>query len=224
MKAVLFDMDGVLIDVSLSYRLVIKKVVEYFLNINISFSKIQEYKNRSGLNNDWDLTESILKDYGQEVDRREIIDAFQRIYLGDNLNGLVRNEKWLLDRKILENIKRKFRVGIVTGRPREEALYALRRFEFESYFPVVITMDDLPEEKAKPDPSGIELALKKLNTLEGYYVGDSIDDMVTALNANVVPIGIVSKDKEYDKQKNILLYSGAQWVLRSINDILEVLE
>lgn len=66
MKAVLFDMDGVLVDVSLSYRLTIKKVVERLGSYEISFSQIQEYKNKGGFNNDWDLTRAILWDRGKE--------------------------------------------------------------------------------------------------------------------------------------------------------------
>ena len=40
-KAVLFDMDGVLVDVSNSYRLVVKKTVNHFLNREISLDTIQ---------------------------------------------------------------------------------------------------------------------------------------------------------------------------------------
>jgi len=64
MRAVIFDMDGVLVDVSWSYSLTVKRVVERFLKKEIPFSLIQFYKSRGGLNNDWDLTESILKDLG----------------------------------------------------------------------------------------------------------------------------------------------------------------
>lgn len=223
MRAVLFDMDGVLVDVSRSYRLTIKKTVEYFLGQVISFSQIQEYKNRGGFNNDWDLTEIILKDYAKKIEKKTIIDVFQGVYLGENYNGLIKNEKWLLDMKILENIKKSFKLGIITGRPRKEACYALERFGTEAYFPVLVTMDDMPLKKAKPDPFGIRLALKRLSTHEAFYVGDTIDDMMAARRANVIPIGVISNAIGYKRQKDLFLSSGAQWVLRDINNILEVL-
>jgi len=46
LEALLFDMDGVLVDVSASYRLAIKKTVERFLGKDISLEEIQEYKAR----------------------------------------------------------------------------------------------------------------------------------------------------------------------------------
>ena len=79
-KAVLFDMDGVLVDVSNSYRLAVKKTAAHFLNREISLDTIQQYKNRGGLNNDWDLTESILHDHGLKVDKEKIIRVFQQFY------------------------------------------------------------------------------------------------------------------------------------------------
>ena len=224
MKAALFDMDGVLVDVSRSYRLTIKRTFDYFLGRSISFSQIQHYKNRGGFNNDWDLTEAILMDYGKRIEKEKIIDVFQEIYLGENFNGLIRNERWLLDKKILHNIKRNFKTGIITGRPKGEACYTLERFQTEEYFSVLITMDDVPLERAKPDPFGIQLAMKKLHAAGAYYFGDTVDDMIAACRANVIPIGIISSAVKRKIQRNLLIDSGAQYILNDINDILEVLE
>lgn len=224
MKAVLFDMDGVLVDVSRSYRLTIKRTVEYFLGRSISFSQIQHDKNRGGFNNDWDLTEAILMDYGKRIEKEKIIGVFQEIYLGESFNGLIKNERWLLDMKILHNIKRNFKTGIITGRPKREACYTLERFGTEEYFPVLITMDDVPLKRAKPDPFGIQLAMKKLHAARAYYFGDTVDDMIAARRANLIPVGVISGAVKRKIQRNLLINSGAQCILNDINDILEVLE
>lgn len=224
MKGVLFDMDGVLVDVSRSCRLAIKKTAESFLGQKISLSKIQEYKNRGGFNNDWDLTQEVLKDYGIQMDKDIIVNVFQKIYLGDNFNGLIKNENWMLEENILKKISENFKLGIVTGRPNKEACHALERFKMKIYFPVLITMEDVPFHRAKPDPLGILLALKKLQINEAFYVGDTVDDIRAARRANTVPVGVICDSSHYEKQAKLLLNHGAHWILKDINELWEVLK
>lgn len=59
--AIIFDMDGVLVDVSRSYRLVIEMTVNYFLKKNgikrrAAQGDIKALKELPGFNNDWDLS------------------------------------------------------------------------------------------------------------------------------------------------------------------------
>ena len=69
---IIFDMDGVLVDVSRSYREVSRlTVVEYLRRIFgahvsdgfITLVDVAEVKKSGGLNNDWDLTDAILNAY-----------------------------------------------------------------------------------------------------------------------------------------------------------------
>ena len=65
-----FDMDGVLIDVSESYRKTISKTVQIYLETCLNFKKgsapliteehISSFKMAGGFNNDWDLTSGLL--------------------------------------------------------------------------------------------------------------------------------------------------------------------
>ena len=80
MRAFLFDMDGVLIDVSRSYRTAIQKSVEFFLGRKLKTNQIQEYKNQGGFNNDWDLTCKILLDNGLSIDMNAVIEIFQKYF------------------------------------------------------------------------------------------------------------------------------------------------
>ena len=223
MYAALFDMDGVLVDVSKSYLVAIQKTVEFYLNVPVSLREIQEYKNRGGLNNDWDLTECILKEKGEDIAKQTIIEVFQNFYLGENFDGLIESEHWLLQRTVLEELLPQCKTGIVTGRPRMEALYVLQRFDFSAFFPVVITMEDVPPDKNKPDPFGIRLALKELSCDTAYYFGDTVDDMVAAKKAGVTPVGIIAPGSDAVLQKDVLLSHGAVQVLDSVNDVMEVL-
>ncbi|MFC1705163.1 hypothetical protein ACFLZ6_02450, partial [Nanoarchaeota archaeon] len=108
MKALVLDMDGVLVDVSTSYRLAIQKTAEFFLKKSIDPEDIQELKNKGGYNNDWDLTEALIKKGGKEISRSDIINKFQKYYVGDKFKGFIKNEKWLLDVGVLTRLKSKY--------------------------------------------------------------------------------------------------------------------
>ena len=59
-----FDMDGVLVDVAESYRETIVQTVKHFSGQMISRELIQDYKSQGGWNNDWALSRRILLDLG----------------------------------------------------------------------------------------------------------------------------------------------------------------
>lgn len=218
MKAILFDMDGVLVDVSASYRVAVKQTAESFLGKPVSPDTIQQYKNRGGFNNDWDLTAAIIRARGMEVERQQVIDCFQRLYLGYNFDGLIRREQCLIEKEMLAATAEQYKLGIVTGRPREEALYALKRFEIENFFRVIIAMEDVPPGKGKPDPLGIRLALEQLQATGGCYIGDTVDDIKAAINADIVPVGIPAPGSDVEEQTRLLKQAGAVTVLKNIND------
>lgn len=70
MDILIFDMDGVLIDVSRSYRETIQRTVQVYLETCLGFKKgkrelvtkedISLFKSAGGFNNDWDLTSGLL--------------------------------------------------------------------------------------------------------------------------------------------------------------------
>jgi histidinol-phosphate aminotransferase len=219
-EALLFDMDGVLVEVSESYIRAIKETAEQILGESIKREEIQQYKEKGGFNNDWDLTEAIIRSRGVSVEKKSIIDTFQKIYRGTQWNGVIQNEQWILDQAIIRQLHEKYPLGIVTGRPREEALYALDRFGMKKYFPVVVTLEDVPREE-KPHPRGIQKALDALKAKRALYVGDTIDDVRAARAAGIVPVVITSSDAPAVLEP--LLEAGAVYLIPSVNDIVEVL-
>lgn len=54
-------MDGVIVDASKSYRVATQKTFNYFTKKKSLKKRISELKKMGGLNNDWDLTEYLLK-------------------------------------------------------------------------------------------------------------------------------------------------------------------
>jgi len=187
--ALIFDMDGVLVDESRSYRQCIVKTVEYFLGNAIDPNEVKILKQQGGYNNDYDCTQAILERRGLKICRVSIKEKFDTFY-----QDLKKEEQWLLDESVLVKLKENFRLGIFTGRPKKDAWDALKRFGKESLFEVVVTDDDV--ENRKPDPEGLFLACKQLGTKNVIYFGDSKDDAEAARRASVKFIGVEPADLE----------------------------
>tara|TARA_Y100000310_G_scaffold206563_1_gene206976 strand:- start:8019 stop:9650 length:1632 start_codon:yes stop_codon:yes gene_type:complete len=179
----IFDLDGVLVDVSKSYSVAIMKTVEFFTGSSIDYEDIQNYKVKIGFNNDWDITEDIIKSKGKVVKKEVIVQKFQSYYIGDAFDGLIRNEKWLLDKGILDTLSQKYTLAIVTGRPRNEAEYVLRNNKVLEYFSEIITLDDVSADK--PCPEGIMIVMNRLSAVNAVYFGDTKNDELAARRANI---------------------------------------
>lgn len=224
--AFLFDMDGVLVDVSKSYRQAIAKTAEFFTGASVSPIDIQAVKEKTGFNDDWAVTSELIKNRGVAVSRTLVVKKFQELYLGSGgCKGFCEQERWLFDSNLLQRLSSEFRLGIVTGRPRQEAFAALERFKAKYFFDCVVSLEDCPAGKGKPDPYGINLALERMGAIASasFYFGDSVDDVSAAVSAGVRAVGILPPGVPPVALENRLRSKGATNILQSVNEVLEVL-
>jgi HAD superfamily hydrolase (TIGR01549 family) len=118
-------------------------------------------------------------------------------------------------KKVLNGLK--IKKAVVTSAPKA---YTERRLkDFINYFDVIITRELTDQHKPNSEP--LLLACKKLNirTKEAVYVGDRIIDFETAKNAGTDFIGILSggtSKKEFEKV-------GVKKTISSLADLLKVL-
>lgn len=218
-KAVLFDMDGVLADVSKSYRECIIKTAAFF-GVKVSSDDIQNAKNQGNANNDWILTQKLisLNSAGvTQVKIDKVTEKFQEYYL-----ELRHKERLLCSKELLRQLYQSgFKLGIVTGRPREEAEFFLKLHEIQTFFPVLVCMNEtkLP----KPDAEPVLECLRQLGvdihdpdeTPKAYFIGDTPDDMISAVgckSGRVVPFG-------FNAPEPSLFSAGAARVLDSLDDL-----
>jgi HAD superfamily hydrolase (TIGR01548 family) len=213
-----FDMDGVLVEVTESYRETIVQTVKHFSGKTIERAAIQDYKNQGGWNNDWLLSQKILADLGMDVDYQTVIDAFQKLFFGPNGNdGLMQREVWIDTTDTLARLNRKYDFSVVTGRLRDEAQMTLDRFATHLVFNPVIGDDDVS--KGKPDPEGI---LKIGNA--SYYIGDTVDDARAARAASVPFIGVGNRrDEGHARTVALMEAEGAIAIIESINELERIL-
>ena len=220
MKPVLvFDMDGVLVDVTDSYRAAIVATVKHFTGQEVSREKIQDYKNAGGWNDDWNLSQKICADLGSVVPLDDVIDRFNRIFLGeDGENGLMHNERWLPEPGLLERLSKRFSLAIFTGRHDFELAPTLFRFAPDLNFNPIITANKV--ERLKPAPEGLLHIQAAHPNAELWYIGDAVDDAASARAAGVKFIGIAEPGKPlYEQAKAVLMANGAVAVLESVNQL-----
>lgn len=215
---IVFDMDGVLVDVTESYRETIVQTVKHFSGTTIERAAIQDYKNQGGWNNDWLLSQKILSDLGMEIDYQTVVDEFQKLFFGPNGNdGLMQREVWIDTTGTLARLLSKYQFSVFTGRLRDEAQMTLDRFAQHLTFSPVVGDDDVT--RSKPDPEGL---LKISNAR--YYIGDTVDDARASRAANIPFIGVGSRhDAGHAKTVALMEAEGAIAIIESINELERVL-
>ena len=219
-EALLFDLDGVIADVSRSYRSAIVATARSF-GVTVEPSDVAAAKRRGDANNDWVLTHRLLAERGVRSDLAEVTARFQAVYLGTaGEAGWRAREVPLVSREWLEGLAERYALGIVTGRPRAEAAWFLDTFDLSGMFRTVVAMEDGP---AKPAPDVVQRALRDLGVGTAWMVGDTPDDVRAAIGAGVVPIGVVAPGEAGAGARESLLQAGAVTVLSETADLLEVL-
>ena len=242
--AVLVDMDGVIRDVSNSYRKAIKKTVGILSGKEASDDEVTKYKSPwidedgkliPGINNDWECSYQILRnerdilptDAKREMVMKSVVSTFQGLYLGEKVNGeytgFIRNERVLTDGKQLGRLMLGYRTGIISGAPREEIIYTLKKADTPTYFETIYAMEDLNEREDNPKARVIKAAMRKLLSRTACYLGDGVSDMKAAVAAGIVPIGILPAGIVDPTWSQKLVDAGAVAVFEDVNQAIDLL-
>jgi HAD superfamily hydrolase (TIGR01548 family) len=180
----------------------------------------------------------------REWDRETLRDTFQALYLGAELyrgieggappfeaDGYVHDEPTLIARETIDTLTDRFAVGVLTGRPAAEAEIALRQVGLGEVVPAErrITMDD--PEPGKPDPAGLLALAERLDAAAVAFVGDTLDDVATAVRASKVDldrayhgIGVLTGGLTGEEGRRAFEDAGADAVLEGVDDLPALLD
>jgi HAD superfamily phosphatase len=254
---VVFDIDGVIRDVGNSYRRALADTVAEFTNgaYRPTAVDIDTLKGEGIWNNDWEASQELIYRYfesqGQtrdylryskadrlNLDYESIVAYFQTKYRGTdpvNWNGYICNEPILASLEYFSSLTAaNIPWGFFSGATRGSASYILER-RLGLISPVLVAMDDAP---GKPDPQGLFLAVGKLaqqhgniDTLPIVYVGDTVADMHTVVNARakqpdrisiavgVLPPHILAEASQVDSYRQSLIHAGAAVVIDNVQEL-----
>ena len=128
-------------------------------------------------------------------DPEALRETFQALYLGTELYreleggepplsapGYVHDEPVVVEEATVAALTDRFEVGVLTGRPAEEADIALDRVGLDVPERHRFTMDDWAA--GKPDPAALETLAERFDAETTVFVGDTLDDVRTATNAD----------------------------------------
>jgi HAD superfamily phosphatase len=214
---IVFDMDGVLVDVSESYRAAIQATVLHFTGTEPTNDEVQAWKNRGGFNDDWKLSHRMIQELGEEVAYDEVVRRFQKIFLGEANDGLILRERWLATDGLFDRLERNHTLAIFTGRFGWEAQLTLDRFAKNTFHPIV-GVDHVAN--PKPHPEGLHKIRESVPHAKAWYLGDTVDDARAASAAGVPFIGIASPTApRHAELVKLLREEGAVAVLDDINSL-----
>jgi HAD superfamily phosphatase len=221
-RVLVFDMDGVLVDVTESYRETIQQTVEHFAGVRPARARIQDLKNQGGFNDDWKLSHHLIAEAGKQVALPEVIEYFQSIFHGTDCDGLILREQWIDTTNVLARLSRGYQFAVFTGRMKWEAEVTLRRFADGLSFDPIIGIEEV--RKLKPDPEGLFCVRGLCEDAQLWYIGDTVDDARCARAAGVPFIGIAAPANPRSRElRDLFQAEGAIAVLDDINQLETVL-
>jgi HAD superfamily phosphatase len=191
-EILIFDVDGVLVDVRQSFWRSALDTMRFLTGKRVTWAELYKWKNKPGNNDDWSMVSNWATALGRRTTYEEAREAFQRFYWDfDGQPGNVRREKMLVTPGQVARWARRFELNLFTGRTWREFTYSFERWAGTRHFRRVVTMDDVA--RKKPYPDGLVKILGKRDPESALYVGDNVDDALAARAARVPFMAILPR-------------------------------
>jgi len=214
-KAVVFDLDGTLVEFNLNYKRLRSDVINFLSKQGLPISLFSTNDRMASI---VEKTKRLMTNNGRSNEKiREteknifsIVDQYEMEAARTTrmAPGVIPTLKALKERSI--------KIGIFTLSGRRSTEYILNRFHIKEFFDAIVPREDATE--AKPDPEHLRLVLKMLNVnpQKTMVVGDSETDMVCAKQLNAIAVGVLNKRTSVDQ----LISAGADYTISSFTDLI----
>lgn len=204
-KAVVFDMDGVLID-SEPINCEVNRLTFEEIGVNISKKEFIEEWIIKGTG-----TREAIKRHNIQATYEDLQKIKKKIYL-----NFYRNKIKLKPyaKEILIKLKKKYKLALASQGHKYNVLTVMKKFGFNRFFHVVLGKQDV--NKNKPDPEMFLKAAEKLKVKpeECLVIEDSEKGIIAAKNARMKCIAIPD---DWTKKYND--FSRADLIVNSLNKI-----
>ncbi|NOU17348.1 MAG: HAD family phosphatase [Bacteroidales bacterium] len=205
-KAVIFDMDGVLID-SEPLHISVESNMLKELGVPLKQEMYARFAGTTSLS----MWNAIVKEFKLDKSPEEISAESNRRFISELLNS---DKVQLFDgvKDVLSNLKKKaIPVALASSSNKDIVNAALGKFELNQYFNAIVTGSDV--QHSKPHPEIFLTASRKLKIPPSYCVviEDSPNGVNAALTAGMGCIGFASNKNHHD-------ISHATWIIKSFGE------
>lgn len=205
MKAVLFDLDGTILDTN-------ELIIETFLNVLPGRTPAPLTREYIMANMGLELRQQ-LRFFTELQDVEELVPLYREYNLRRH-DDLVTAFPYVLE--VLAQLKAGgCKIGIVTNKARITTDKGLRLTGMDAYVDAVLTVDDVG--KPKPDPEMVLTMMDKLGSSpeQTILVGDSHYDVMAAHRAGIRAVGVAWSLKG----SGILSEHGADWIIEDMREL-----
>ncbi len=214
MKAIIFDLDGTLIDSLTDIALCMNEVLE---KLNYPTHDINKYNYFVG-DGALVLTQNALPKNSSQEEINKVLEHFKELYdLGIHNN----TKPYEGIRELLRALESSvLKVGILSNKPHAFTLkYAQKFFSDFTLEEVHGQKENVPK---KPHPAGaLDIANAfRLKPCEIVYVGDTATDIKTAKNAGMQSIGVLWGFRT----KEELVENGADYIVETPQQIWDIIQ
>jgi HAD superfamily hydrolase (TIGR01509 family) len=215
-KAVLFDMDGTLIDSMGAYYGIIRDILEQ-LNIEITLSRELLFQSLSR----GEILSNVV--FAPEIrHQKNVVQQFNTLALEAFRAMFSKGDVMLIHGvgPLLEELKRRgFLLAIVTSSRAEIVVPFLKAKNIHPHLSCVIGRFEAPRLKPSPDPILTCMEMLDVHRSEAVYVGDSIIDIQAGKAAGTGTVGVLTGTSDMESLKAEV----PDAILDSVGDLLTLL-
>ncbi|MEM2940139.1 MAG: HAD-IA family hydrolase [Thermoproteota archaeon] len=185
-KAVLFDLDGTLVDTMEAFHLMVNSLLKSFNKPERSFSENVKLVGKPSKT----IVETIVNETGLDVSLEEFSGIMFRewVYTYMPKHGKLYPDSLNVLRALRE---RGYLLGVVSNTSKEELPHYLNSFKIGEFFSVAVSSGDVTSPKPSPEP--VLKAIQALNVkpVEAVMVGDRPEDVEAGKLAGTYSVAIL---------------------------------
>lgn len=211
-KTLIFDLDGTLIDSLEDIALCMNEVLE---SLNLKSHPIEDYKYFVGGGVDILVQNCLPKDTDEET-KQKVTSLFKKVY-DQELHNNTKPYDGIYE--LLDQLDGKYNLAILSNKPHEFTVaYTNKFFSKYNFLEVHGQKKEIPK---KPDATQATNIAKSIgvNNEDCFFIGDTLVDMQTAVNANMIGIGVLWGFRDEEELKN----NGALHIVTNPSEIVEII-